>query len=73
MPSDSDSEQGEPDFEEDLEEMQEAVNDSLRRLTDVKAYVLTGDDLQDFKAAQYALRNLSSDKTSDHDVEGVYR
>jgi hypothetical protein len=62
----------EPTFQDDLDTMEQAVTDALNELSEVPAYVLKSDEIQDFKAAQYALRNLSPDKTSDHDVQGVY-
>lgn len=61
----------EPNFSHDVEEMQDAVTEALNALTDVKAYTLQADELHDYKAAQYALRNLCDDMGM-HDVEGVY-
>lgn len=66
------SNESEPHFQDDVDAMEDAVTDALNELTHVQAYVLTGDELQDFKAAQYALRNLAPDKRSDNDVAGVY-
>jgi len=59
----------EPDFQEDKEEMQEAVKTALNALTDVKAYTLKADEIKDFKAAQYALRNLDADHNSENVAE----
>lgn len=72
--SSDDSEPGkpEPDFETDLEETQAEIEAALNHLTNVKAYTLTGDELADFKAAQYALRNLLDYYGKDKDVAGVY-
>ena len=52
--------------------MTDAVSEALNALTDVKAYTLTAEEIRDFKAAQYALRNLSTDHAGDNDVPGVY-
>lgn len=62
----------EPDFADDLEEMNDAVTEALNALADVKAYTLTVEDLRDFKAAQYALRNLSDDHARTEDVPELY-
>ena len=61
----------EPDFQSDLSEMEDAVTDALNALADVKAYTLKPDELRDFKAAQYALRNISPDH-GQHDVQEAY-
>jgi len=63
--------EAEPDFQADVDEMQAAVRRALNELTTVRAYTLTADELQDFKAAQYALRNLSPDHGSE-DIQAVY-
>jgi len=62
----------EPDFEDDLEETQEAITEALNALDDVKAYTLKLDELKDFKAAQYALRNLCEDHYTENDVPELY-
>jgi len=62
----------EPDFKEDLEQTQEAVTTALNALTDVKAYTLKADEIADFKAAQYALRNLSEEHQSEN-VADLYK
>ena len=62
---------GEPEFEEHKEEMIEAVENALNELTEIRAYTLSADELQDFKAAHYALRNLSPAHT-DKEVRRVY-
>jgi len=61
----------EPQFEHHSDEMQKAVREALNALTDVRAYTLTADELQEFKAAQYALRNLSNEHATE-DVCAVY-
>lgn len=61
----------EADFESDLEEQQEAVNSALNELARVKAYTLKPEEIRDFKAAQYALRNLSEDR-GQYDASSVY-
>lgn len=61
----------EPEFQEHIEQQQEAITAALNELTEVRAYTLTAEELRDFKAAQYALRNLSEDHASE-DVPDVY-
>ena len=61
----------EPDFNEDVSEMEAAVVSALNELTRVKAYTVKPDELRDFKAAQYALRNLSPDH-GNKDVQRVF-
>lgn len=61
----------EPDFQDDVDGMKESVTSALNELTDVKAYTLAPGELEDFKAAQYALRNLAPEH-GQHDVESVY-
>jgi len=51
----------EEDMSEDIDEMNEAVEAALEELSRVKAYTLTVEELRDFKAAQYALRNIATD------------
>lgn len=63
---------GEPEFEEDLADTNDAVEAALSELTDVKAYTLKPEELRDFKAAQYALRNMSEDHANNHDVGELY-
>ena len=63
----------EDDFEEDLEQTEEAITDALDALTEVKAYTLKVEELRDFKAAQYALRNLSQHHHGDNDVPELYK
>lgn len=53
------TENTEPNFSEDKEAMEQAVNNALNELTRAKAYTLKAGEIEDFKAAQYALRNLS--------------
>jgi len=62
----------EPDFQDDLDDLNEAVNEALNALAEVKAYTLTIDELRDFKAAQYALRNISEDKANGNDIPPLY-
>ena len=62
----------EPEFKDDLSETQEAIRNALNELTDVKAYTLTAGEIADFKAAQYALRNLSDDFDKPHEVAELY-
>lgn len=61
----------EPDFGEDKDEMQQAVEAALDELSDVKAYTLKADELQEFKAAHYALRNLADPESYNYDLEEV--
>ena len=61
----------EAEFESDLNEMQEAVEAALDELADVRAYTLKADELQEFKAAHYALRNLAEPETYNYDLEEV--
>jgi len=63
----------EDNFSEDLENTQEAIEEALNALTEVKAYTLKVDELADLKAAQYALRNLSDDFPKGHDVPPLYQ
>lgn len=62
-------------FDEDLEKAEDAIEEALDRLTEVPAYVLTPKELEDLKAAQYALRNLREDTAEyrKHDVPSVYQ
>ena len=62
----------EPDFEEHLAETNEAVQNALNELAEVRAYTLKDHEIKDFKAAQYALRNLAPDKDK-HNVGALYR
>lgn len=62
----------EPEFSDDVGDMKEAVNSALNELAEVKAYTLTVEELRDFKAAQYALRNLSEDYAKTEDVPELY-
>ena len=61
----------EEDFSDDIDEMQEAVESALEELSRVKAYTLTVEELRDFKAAHYALRNLATDYY-DEDIPDLY-
>ena len=61
------------DFQEDIREMHESVNNALDELSDVKARVLKLDELKDFKAAQYALRNLSDRHAKNENVAELYK
>ena len=61
------------DFQDDIDEMHEAVNNALDELSDVKARTLKLGELQDFKAAQYALRNLSDRHAKDDNVADLYK
>ena len=63
----------EPDFSDDLAEQQEAINNALNELTKVKAYTLKLDELADFKAAHYALRNLSEEHATHNNVADLYK
>lgn len=64
---------GESNFEEEVSEQQEAINKALSELAKVKAYTLKLDELKDFKAAQYALRNLSEEHANDNNVSELYK
>lgn len=61
----------EQDFQDDIDEMRDAVENALEELSRVKAYTLTVDELRDFKAAHYALRNLATDYY-DEDIPELY-
>lgn len=63
----------EPDFNDDLADQQEAINNALNELTKVKAYTLKLDELADFKAAHYALRNLSEEHATHNNVADLYK
>lgn len=63
----------EPDFEDDLEQTEEAIAEALNALTEVQAYTLKVEELRDFKAAQYALRNISEHYYGDNDVPELYK
>ena len=62
----------EDDLSDDIDEMQEAVTNALDELSEVKAYTLTLDELRDFKAAQYALRNMARQYYNE-DVASLYQ
>ena len=62
----------EVNFEKDLEVMEQRVAEALNNLGDVKAYTLKPDELRDFKAAQYALRNLAPDKEGNYNIGDLY-
>ena len=62
---------GEPNFQNDVDEMEASVEAALNELTNIKAYTLKADELRNFKAAQYALRNLSPEHGLE-DVEAVF-
>jgi hypothetical protein len=62
----------EKEFESDVEEMDDAVTSALEELSRVKAYTLTVEELRDFKAAHYALRNLATDYY-DEDIPPLYQ
>lgn len=64
-------EETEPEFRDHVEQQQEAFATALNALTEVRAYTLKAEELRDFKAAQYALRNLSEDHASE-DVPDLY-
>jgi len=51
--------QGEPHFDEDAEEAAEAFYHATGELTRVNAYVLSESELEAFKQAQMALRELN--------------
>jgi hypothetical protein len=51
--------QGEPDFDQDVQEAAEAFYEASVAMADVKAYVLDEHDIENFKQAQYALRALN--------------
>lgn len=57
----------EPNFSADKNQMERQVNEALNALTEIKAYTLKADEIEDFKAAQYALRNLSPEH-GEHDL-----
>ena len=61
----------EDDFSDDVEEMQDAVESALEELSRVKARALTIEELRDFKAAHYALRNLATDYYNE-DIPELY-
>lgn len=61
----------EPNFNEDVEEQQQAVSRALNELTKIKAYTLAEDELRDFKLAQYALRNLSEEHSTSTNLPDV--
>lgn len=61
------------DFQNDIDEMYESVNNALEELSNVKARSLKLSELQDFKAAQYALRNLSDRHSKDENVADLYK
>jgi len=63
----------EHDFQEDLNKQQEAINNALNELVRIKAYTLKLDELADFKAAQYALRNLSEEHATHNNVADLYK
>jgi|AntDeeMinimDraft_4_1070355.scaffolds.fasta_scaffold04863_3 hypothetical protein len=63
--------EGEADFDEDLEQTEVSIACALNALADIKAYTLTADELRDFKAAQYALRNISR-KHAGENVAALY-
>lgn len=54
--------QSEPNFSEDVDEMEVVVRTALNELTNVKAYTLQPTELQAFKIAQYSLRVIDSDR-----------
>lgn len=61
----------EDNLSNDIDEMEEAVENALDELSRVKAYSLTLEELRDFKAAQYALRNIVR-QYYDEDVPSLY-
>lgn len=61
-----------PDFTDDVDTNEDAVNTALAELAKVKAYAMTPSELRDLKAAQYALRNLSPDFNDDYDPTEPY-
>lgn len=63
----------EPNFAEDKEAMEQQLTEALEALTEIPAYTLTAEELADFKAAHYALRNLHPDFPRDHDIPEVYQ
>ena len=58
----------EPEFNQDVEIQQERIVRALDELSGIKAYTLKPDEIRDFKAAQYALRNLAGEGYQ-HDIE----
>lgn len=62
----------EPDLSEHIDEANEACESALEELAEVRAYTLKPEELQDLKAAQYALRNIVSEGPRTEDVAGVY-
>ncbi|AFH22655.1 hypothetical protein OSG_eHP32_00005 [environmental Halophage eHP-32] len=59
----------ESEFADDVEDMHEHVEAALKHLSEVKAYTLKADELYEFKAAHYALRNLTGEY--DYDIDEV--
>lgn len=51
---------GEPDFPEHKREAGEAIFRALDELSDVRAYVLAENELEEFKEAHLALRELAA-------------
>ncbi|MFC7188398.1 hypothetical protein ACFQL7_20715 [Halocatena marina] len=49
---------GEPEFEEDAAITARNINSALENLTQIPAYVLSADEMEEFKQAQMALREL---------------
>lgn len=50
---------GEPAFDVDATETAEAIATAQSALTSIKAYVLSEDEMESFKEAQMALRDLN--------------
>jgi hypothetical protein len=63
----------EPQFTDDKEEMQESIESALNELRNVRAYTLTAEELADFKAAHYALRNLHPEFPKDREIPELYQ
>jgi len=63
---------GEDTWDEDKQVLEDSVEQALREVTNIKAYTLTAEEIRDFKAAQYALRNISQEHAGDNDVAGLY-
>ena len=69
------TENAEPNFDADVEEMQSRAETALNELTEMKAYTIGGDELRAFKAAQYGLRILAPefDSVSNREkLEGLF-
>lgn len=62
--------QGEPDFGKDAEEAAKAIYEATQAMTGVKAYILTEHEMEEFRKAQDALRNLNESFDKHRDTDG---